>query len=483
MLVYTVCFYLSIFNYASGMVKTYRGSTRTKVLRMSCMLPDPIVSGSWFAILAKSGYEGVSLPVAIEVAGEKLVAWKNPITSEWSVMQDACPHRLAPLSQGRVDPETGCIECPYHGQQFNATGVCTKIPQSSFTTFPARTSAITLPVHSTGDLLWAYLNLPKGQASNYPTLPEIMMPELLETHNFFVRDLPYSFDFVMENFMDPSHLPFAHHSMQGVGVRSDGSPVPMHLLTSYDNATHLEVGYQIKILGKTQDGLASFVAPSFFHYKTQNPITNISTVTMIAVLTPISPGSCRLFLELPVLRTFKIKIPQWLSHSTSNRFFDTDVWVHDQERTQRSGVNPFLSQAVSGDTTSQVGKKYVLTTQSDTGSRAWRIWWAKHMVESPVFGEPKVSVSWMSRESQLDRYENHAKHCSSCRGALDNASTVKKLVPFLAIFLAFIAPNTIIMMLGIAFSLIVNEAAELTISSILGPDKGDVSSAAQFPTK
>ena len=26
---------------------------------------------------------------------------------------DLCPHRLAPLSQGRVDPLTGCIECPY----------------------------------------------------------------------------------------------------------------------------------------------------------------------------------------------------------------------------------------------------------------------------------------------------------------------------------------------------------------------------------
>jgi phenylpropionate dioxygenase-like ring-hydroxylating dioxygenase large terminal subunit len=26
------------------------------------------------------------------------------------------------LSQGRVDPQTGCIECPYHGWQFNSTG-------------------------------------------------------------------------------------------------------------------------------------------------------------------------------------------------------------------------------------------------------------------------------------------------------------------------------------------------------------------------
>eukprot|EP00966_Prymnesium_polylepis_P267498 6179543-Prymnesium_polylepis.1 len=43
-------------------------------------------------------------------------------------MSDACPHRLAPLSEGRVDAE-GRIECPYHGWTFSESGECTKIPQ------------------------------------------------------------------------------------------------------------------------------------------------------------------------------------------------------------------------------------------------------------------------------------------------------------------------------------------------------------------
>lgn len=62
-------------------------------------------------------------PTEIIVAGESYVVWKSPLpslvsTKGWNIMKDACPHRLAPLSQGRVDPETGCIECPYHGWQF-----------------------------------------------------------------------------------------------------------------------------------------------------------------------------------------------------------------------------------------------------------------------------------------------------------------------------------------------------------------------------
>lgn len=39
-----------------------------------------------------------------------------------------CPHRLAPLSEGRVDA-AGRLECPYHGWSFNGDGSCHSIPQ------------------------------------------------------------------------------------------------------------------------------------------------------------------------------------------------------------------------------------------------------------------------------------------------------------------------------------------------------------------
>lgn len=441
--------------------------------------------GSWFAILAKSGYKGVDLPVSIEVAGEKLVAWKSPITSEWSVMRDACPHRLAPLSQGRVDPTTGCIECPYHGQQFDGTGACTKIPQSNAKSISVKTSAMVLPVHSTGDLLWAFLPLPPGQAANYPVLPEIVVPELLEAPTFFARDLPYSFDFLTENFMDPAHIPFAHHSLQG--SRKDGSHIPMQVLTSYNNASILEVAFQDFISGKPRDGVVSFSAPFYYHFRTRNLETGVSIKKLIAVLMPVSPGHCRIFFELPGLRKLRGKIPTWLSHSLTNKFLETDIWVHDQERTQRAGVNPYsqdsLTEGLVPNSTSSIGTKYVLTTDSDTGTREWRKWWRMHMVSSPIFGEPRTPLSWVSRESQLNRYENHAKHCSSCRGALANANAVKKLVPFLAVALTIIASTKLLKILGLVASYLLNEAAEWVRRAVLGYRRGEVNSAAQFTGK
>ena len=84
-------------------------------------------TGGWFAIGAIDTFNE-KLPFDITIASNKLAVWNNPLdkdnllTGGWSVMLDVCPHRLAPLSQGRVDPGTGCIECPYHGHQFESGG-------------------------------------------------------------------------------------------------------------------------------------------------------------------------------------------------------------------------------------------------------------------------------------------------------------------------------------------------------------------------
>jgi pheophorbide a oxygenase len=53
-------------------------------------------------------------PHAFQLLGVPIAFWHNKQSGQWSAVEDTCPHRLAPLSEGRVD-ESGCIECPYHG--------------------------------------------------------------------------------------------------------------------------------------------------------------------------------------------------------------------------------------------------------------------------------------------------------------------------------------------------------------------------------
>ena len=92
----------------------------------------PVARGAWLPVHSVSALTGLG-PQQVEILGQNYAVWESPI-GEWSVVLDACPHRLAPLSQGRVDAATGCLECPYHGWQFDSTGACTKIPQGTRST-------------------------------------------------------------------------------------------------------------------------------------------------------------------------------------------------------------------------------------------------------------------------------------------------------------------------------------------------------------
>ena len=284
---------------------------------------------------------------------------------------------------------------------------------------------------------------------------------------------------LIENFLDPSHIPFAHHSLQA--TRSDGAPIPMQQLTSIDNATHVELAYQDVIRGKPRDGVVSFIAPCYYHFRTKSPATGAWSIGLLVLVAPMSPGKTRIFLELPALRRVAKWVPTWLSHTFSNRFLDSDIWVHDQERAQRGhGGNAFVAdEKVSGD----VGRKYVMPTASDAGTRLWRQWWRRHLAESPVFGEPRRRLAWLSRAEQLDRYEAHVKHCKHCLGALANAQRAKALAPFASLLLLALAPSALLRVLAVAVGFAADHIATRVMRAMLGPQRGDVHSAAQFPTK
>lgn len=164
--------------------------------------------GAWIPIASASALKGLG-PQRIEVMGLALVVWEAD--REWSVMSDACPHRLAPLSQGRVDPETNCIECPYHGWKFDTNGTLIEVPQLEVNRSVAAIkggNARSLPVHQAGDLIFAFLpSSVHGEMFPQSLLPEEMystlMEEMSRNATYYTRDLPYSADFAIENFMDP----------------------------------------------------------------------------------------------------------------------------------------------------------------------------------------------------------------------------------------------------------------------------------------
>ena len=58
--------------------------------------------------------------------GRDYVVWHA--SGRWNAAQDECPHRLAPMSVGRV--ENNQLVCRYHGWRFEGEGRCAACPQA-----------------------------------------------------------------------------------------------------------------------------------------------------------------------------------------------------------------------------------------------------------------------------------------------------------------------------------------------------------------
>lgn len=378
--------------------------------------------GAWIAVGSAAALKGLG-PQQITIMGRDFVVWHTepPKGSdeevEWSVQADVCPHRLAPLSQGRVDPESGCVECPYHGWQFDTDGTLINIPQleNENEVYRARRMGGSLqnfPVHLAGDLIFAFLpSSIHGEMFPMELKPEQMYPYLAEEiekeTTYYSRVLPYSADMLIENFMDPAHIPYAHHKLQG--SRADGLPIEMKELVS--NFTHVEVSFKDQSGGKKRDGVLSFQRPGLYHFRTRQEDGSMRPNLKIHIV-PVKAGYCR-----AIYADFTNKVPRFLLHAFSNRFLNTDVWLHDAERLVVERRSNNVSNQKLG------GMDYIMVTQSDLAVSSFRKWWMKYwFADSPPhtfsMATPELLGPKLSRSEQIDPWENHVKSCSHCRKAL-----------------------------------------------------------------
>lgn len=184
---------------------------------------DPALRSAWHPVLraADLGDE----PVSVTLLGE---AWAVVrLDGEVAAFVDRCPHRLAPLSAGRVDVVDGVevLRCGYHGWCFEGTGTCTAIPAlGPGATLPPRSRAATpAAVAEHLGLVWIA-----------PEAPRTPLPEppiaAAEEHRFLVGHLPVlrpsaSAGLLIDNFLDVAHFPFVHAATIGDEDSTEIGPV------------------------------------------------------------------------------------------------------------------------------------------------------------------------------------------------------------------------------------------------------------------
>ncbi|KAG6787569.1 hypothetical protein POTOM_003610 [Populus tomentosa] len=215
------------------------------------------------------------VPHAKKVLGLDVVVWWDRNESEWKVFDDTCPHRLAPLSEGRID-QWGRLQCVYHGWCFNGSGDCKLIPQAPPDGPPVHTfkkacvAAYPSTLHH--DIVWFWPNTDPQYKDiilkkQPPFIPELEDPSYTRTMGN--RDIAYGYDVLVENLMDPAHVPYAHYGIMRTQTpkvkvdREGGRPVVLSVKKLDIN------GFD----GDQEWGISKFIAPCIFYAYTK-PLEN-----------------------------------------------------------------------------------------------------------------------------------------------------------------------------------------------------------------
>lgn len=145
-------------------------------------------------------------PIKRVMLGDPVVLYRTEAGAA-TVLSDVCPHRFAPLHKGKLKGD--CIECPYHGLQFDPAGACTFNPHGDHK-IPKAARIRAYSVVERDGIVWAWTgDSALADPSQVPDFAEFFEHDRLTVigGDFVVNA---NFELVIDNLMDLSHAPFLH---------------------------------------------------------------------------------------------------------------------------------------------------------------------------------------------------------------------------------------------------------------------------------
>lgn len=182
-----------------------------------------IVPSGWYVVLEAQELKA-GRALGVKRFGRDLVFWREA-GGKAVAMADLCPHRSAKLSLGPV--QNGCLACPFHGFEFEASGACRLVPETEKAA--ANLQVETFNCREEHGFIWLYWERePENHiADDAKKLAEKQLPwfEALDEKNFgphciarSVSDWPIHISRCIENQLDYAHLPYVHRTTIGRGV-------------------------------------------------------------------------------------------------------------------------------------------------------------------------------------------------------------------------------------------------------------------------
>jgi phenylpropionate dioxygenase-like ring-hydroxylating dioxygenase large terminal subunit len=148
-------------------------------------------------------------PARSKALGQNFVLFRDS-QGQAHCLADTCVHRGGSLSAGKLKGD--CIQCPYHGWQYDGHGQCRHIPTlRKDAKIPNRARVDSYPIKERYGIVFAFLgDLPENER------PPIMDIKQWGQEGWSVTSLVYdwnaSFERVVENGLDATHTEFVHPS-------------------------------------------------------------------------------------------------------------------------------------------------------------------------------------------------------------------------------------------------------------------------------
>lgn len=170
----------------------------------------PFLKNTWYA--AGWAHDLKDQPAAKTILGEPIVFYRDSVGTI-SALHDACPHRFAPLSRGKIAGDH--IICPYHGLEFSSAGQCVRNPHGNGAV-PKALSVRSYPLVERYGMIWIWMGDAEGaDRSALPELPTLEDPVFSWVHgNLHVQS---NYELVTDNLLDLTHVEFLHPLLASPG--------------------------------------------------------------------------------------------------------------------------------------------------------------------------------------------------------------------------------------------------------------------------
>ncbi len=380
----------------------------------------------WYPVTFIQDFEN-NHPYRFSLFDEPLVLFRDQ-TGKIGCVSDRCSHRAAKLSEGQLIE--GKLECLYHGWQFNRQGECVHIPQlETGAKIPRNACIHSFPVVEHQGIVWIWRGQP--EAMDKGKLPKM---DILQEDGVFcidtVIDLPADYTYLIENGVDPAHVPISHDGTELGVTRLSAAPLEMEV----KSVSHRGFSGQYRGMNAGSNApwtQLEYIAPYLLCYDFNLQKFGKLGGIMIYFL-PLGKNRTRVFVRrygrnlFP--RWFKWQ-PRWLEHIRQNKVLEEDLFL-------------ILSEAVYVENSGKTLKEVFLPLKtSDVFVLEYRKWLDRYGTDLPSYeGYTTAKRPEISHETPMtfDRFSRHTQLCHSCNQAYKNTQRVQKIALGIAIALAAI---------------------------------------------